>query len=134
MAQHNILGREGEYAACVYLLERDIHILERNWYGHDCEIDIIAEDYGEVIFIEVKTRTTATDDVRPEDAVDVYRMRRLRLAAQEYLTLHGLTKNPYRFDIIALDGAAPHFHIRHITHAFATEVRQPPTPRFPKTL
>lgn len=117
MAEHNILGRLGEDEACYYLLERDIHILERNWHGTDCEIDIIADDYGEIIFVEVKTRTT-TDYEMPEDAVDADRMYRMSRAAEEYLLRHDLTKNPYRFDIIALNGTQPPFNIRHIVNAF----------------
>lgn len=117
MAQHNILGQQGEDAACYYLLDHDIHILERNWHGHDCEVDIIAEDYGEIIFIEVKTRSTL-DNGLPEDAVDAYRMNRLSSAAREYLYRNNLEQNPFRFDIIALDGAPPAFSIRHIVNAF----------------
>lgn len=123
MAEHNELGRLGEQEACYYLLERDIHILERNWHGDDCEIDIIAEDYGEIIFIEVKTRTS-TDYELPEHAVDAIRMKRMSLAAQEYLYRNGLEQNPFRFDIIALDGAQPPFNIRHIVNAFNSKVDQ----------
>lgn len=117
MAEHNILGRLGEDEACYYLVERDIHIRERNWHGHDCEIDIIAEDYGEIIFIEVKTRTT-TDFEMPEDAVDNIRMKRMSKAAEEYLLKNSLQGFPFRFDIIALDGKKPPFRIRHIVNAF----------------
>ena len=121
MAQHNELGRLGEQEACYYLLERDIHIRERNWHGEDCEIDIIAEDYGEIIFIEVKTRTT-TDYELPEYAVDAIRMKRMSMAAREYLYRNGLESNPYRFDIIALDGLQPPFRIRHIVNAFHSKL------------
>lgn len=117
MAAHNILGKQGEDEACYYLIERDIHILERNWHGEDCEIDIIAEHYGMIIFIEVKTRTSTGNEM-PEDAVDANRMYRMSRAAEEYLQCNLLAKNPYRFDIIALDGAAPSFTIRHIVDAF----------------
>lgn len=127
MAQHNELGRRGEDEACYYLLERDIHILERNWHGRDCEVDIIADDYGEIIFIEVKTRTS-TDYELPEDAVDANRMYRLSRAAEEYLHQNGLTQYPYRFDIIAIDGVAPNFHLRHIKEAFLLKPRKPRHP------
>lgn len=117
MAQHNELGKIGEDEACYYLIERDIHILERNWRGQECEVDIIAEDYGMIIFIEVKTRSTTNYEM-PEDAVDARRMYRLSRAAEEYLFRNRLERNPFRFDIIALDGAAPPFRIRHIVDAF----------------
>lgn len=117
MAEHNDLGRLGEDHACFYLLSRDIHILARNWHGQDCELDIIAEDCGEIIFIEVKTRTSV-DYGLPEDAVDANRMYRMSRAAEQYLYTHHLERNPFRFDIIALNGAAPPFQLRHIESAF----------------
>lgn len=117
MAQHNELGRRGEQEACYYLAERDIHIIERNWRGDGGEVDIIADDYGMIIFVEVKTRSR-TDYEAPEEAVDARRMYRLSRAAEEYLWRNGLEKNPYRFDIIAVEGEAPPFRIRHIVNAF----------------
>ena len=128
MAQHNLLGRQGEDEACYYLVERDIHILERNWRGAECEIDIIAEEYGEIIFIEVKTRTSTLNEM-PEDAVDANRMYRMSRAAEEYLLRHDLQGNPYRFDIIALDGSEPPFRVRHIVGAFLLKEKH--TPRRP---
>ena len=64
MAQHNELGKEGEARASLYLLLNGYHILARNLRDPHCEIDIIADDYGEVAFIEVKTRMLHAD-VRP---------------------------------------------------------------------
>ena len=46
MALHNELGKAGETAACQYLLERDYHILERNWRCHPLEVDLIADDWA----------------------------------------------------------------------------------------
>lgn len=123
MAAHNLLGKQGEDEACYYLIERDIHILERNWRGEACEIDIIAEHYGMIIFIEVKTRTSTANEL-PEDAVDANRMYRMSRAAGEYLQCNMLAKNPYRFDIIALDGVAPPFTIRHIVDAFSLKPKK----------
>lgn len=125
MAAHNELGREGENEACAYLLDRDIHILERNWHGRDCEIDIIADDYGEVIFIEVKARTTLENSL-PEDAVDGYRMYRLSRAAEEYLYTKHLEKYPFRFDIIAIDLTTTPCRIRHIKGAFPLKPKKRP--------
>lgn len=125
MAAHNELGRKGEDEACAYLLERDIHILERNWNGRDCEVDIIADDYGEVIFVEVKTRSSLKDGL-PEDAVDGYRMYRLSRAAEEYLYANHLEKYPFRFDIIAIDLTVTPYNIRHIVDAFPFKPKKRP--------
>lgn len=117
MAQHNDLGRLGEDAAVQYLLERHYHILARNWRAHPLEVDIIAEEYGEVVFIEVKTRS---DDffADPESAVDHYKQENLSLAALSYLRQKQLRERPFRFDIITLVGEESPFKIKHFVNAF----------------
>lgn len=117
MAQHNDLGREGETQALLYLLLRDYHILECNWIGKDCEIDIIAAHYGEIVFIEVKTRTFH-EGVQPEDAVDSNRMYRMSRAAEEYITTHRLEEFPFRFDIMSFVVHDGEWRLRHIRQAF----------------
>lgn len=106
MALHNELGKAGETAACQYLLERDYHILERNWRCHPLEVDLIADDWGELVFVEVKTRS----DDRWEDpaaAVDRYKQESLSLAAIAYIRRNQLGNIPFRFDIITLVGSEP---------------------------
>ncbi len=117
MALHNELGKAGETAACQYLLERDYHILERNWRCHPLEVDLIADDWGELVFVEVKTRS----DDRWEDpaaAVDRYKQESLSLAAIAYIRRNQLGNIPFRFDIITLVGSEPPFRIRHYINAF----------------
>lgn len=56
MAQHNELGKKGEEEACLYLTTRGYRLLARNYrFGH-WETDIIADYFGELVFVEVKTR------------------------------------------------------------------------------
>lgn len=117
MALHNLLGQAGEEAAVLYLLQRDYHILERNWRSHPHEVDIIAEDFGEIVFVEVKTRST-TQWEAPEAAVDKTKQYHLSQAALHYLRIKGLAQSPFRFDIITLVGSTPPFEIQHFKHAF----------------
>lgn len=118
MSQHNELGKEGEARASLYLLLNGYHILARNLRDPHCEIDIIADDYGEVVFIEVKTRMHHAD-VRPEEAVTDLRMYRMSRAAEHFLHDHQLQHQPFRFDIIALTCDGDDWDIRHLKHAFA---------------
>ena len=57
MAQHNEVGQWGEQTAALHLMHQDYQILERNWRFRHLEIDIIAEYLGEIVFVEVKTRS-----------------------------------------------------------------------------
>ncbi len=92
--------------------------MERNWRCHPLEVDIIADDWGELVFVEVKTRS----DDRWEDpaaAVDRYKQESLSLAAIAYIRRHRLGNIPFRFDIITLVGSEPPFRIRHYIGAFS---------------
>lgn len=117
MLTHQQLGQAGEWEAALYLLHRDYHILERNWRSHPHEIDLIAEQYGEIVFVEVKTRSTDQWET-PEAAVDAAKQYRLSQAALHYLRSHGLHDAPFRFDIIALIGEKPPFKCQHFKYAF----------------
>ena len=59
LVAHNAeLGRHGEQLAVDHLEARGMQVLDRNWRCRLGEIDIVARDGGETVFIEVKTRTS----------------------------------------------------------------------------
>lgn len=120
MALHNQLGKWGEDFAAQYLREHGYEIISRDWrFGHR-DIDIIARtpDNTTVVFVEVKTRTS---DVvtRPDDAVDVKKVRNIGLAANAYVKQMSVA-DMLRFDIISIvgtpNGDAP--QLEHVKDAF----------------
>ena len=117
MAHTQQLGHLGEEAAVQYLLERDYHILARNWRCPPLEVDIIAEHFGESICVEVKTRANEHWE-SAEAAVDAAKRRHLSDAAKRYLQQQRRTREPFRFDIITLVGAPEAFEITHFECAF----------------
>ena len=66
MAEHNLLGKAGEDAAVDYLERHDYVIRHRNWRKGHFELDIVAAKNGELIIVEVKTRSD-TDFALPQD-------------------------------------------------------------------
>lgn len=60
MLDYNERGHEGEEQACLFLAARNYRILARNWRSHHHEIDIIADQYGELVFVEVKADAMKT--------------------------------------------------------------------------
>jgi putative endonuclease len=116
--QHKQLGIQGEDMACTYLERQGTEILERNWKCQAGEADIIAQEDGDLVFIEVKTRTTTSAGF-PEDAITRKKRRKYEMIATEYLFTHNLPSTRVRFDVVALlvSGTGKAF-LRHHRDAF----------------
>lgn len=116
MAKHNELGEKGEEEATQYLISEGYKIIDRNWRMHGYEIDIIAETDEYIVFVEVKTRTSAMYG-NPEDFVNRKRQKRLIEAANIYLNDFDIDTPP-RFDIVGLIWDGVKFELEHIDDAF----------------
>lgn len=78
------LGRIGEEKVAKYLKKHGYIILKRNWRDRYGEIDIIAENDENVVFVEVKTRSEGAI-VSGFEAIDVGKMRRTKNMAQMFV-------------------------------------------------
>lgn len=120
MAAHNELGAQGEYEALLYLTKQGYTLLAHNWRVAHLELDIVAEQWGEIVFVEVKTRSS--EDFAPAaEAVTLYKKRNLIAAARAYLARNGLLERPYRYDIITVVGKAQPFKLTHLRNAYTEE-------------
>lgn len=107
------MGGVGEKKAAKHLKKNGYKILEKNYRARFGEIDLIAENKGEIVFIEVKTRSDEEYGFASE-AVNAKKQEKYRLAATEYLMRKEKTDSPCRFDVIEIiDG-----EINHIKDAF----------------
>ncbi len=95
------LGRTGEHLAAGTLISRGYRILERNFRCSYGEIDLVAEDEHDLVFIEVKTRR-GTAYGRPEEAVTPRKQRKLQEIANYYLDLHTCSDRSWRIDVVAV--------------------------------
>lgn len=112
------IGSIGEGIAQEYLRKKGYRILEKNYRTRFGEIDIIAEDKGTIVFIEVKTRIHETFGA-PEESVTRQKQERLKKVALCYLK--DLKKiPPVRFDVLAIElkGKSADAVIEHIEYAF----------------
>lgn len=116
MAQHNKLGKKGEELASDFLSDNGYTIIERNWIGERHEIDIIASCGDFLIFVEVKTRSSAYWG-NPETAVSESKIKRMVAAADYYLQSKD-TDLQVRFDIISVISNKKQTEIIHIEDAF----------------
>jgi len=116
-----LLGARGEVIAERYLAQRGVRILERGFRVRSGEIDLIAEEGEELVFVEVKTRTSSRFG-DPLDAVTPAKRRRIVRAASLYLQSKGAWDRPCRFDLIAVrlapDGQV---EVEHLPGAFTAE-------------
>ena len=91
----------GEQEAARMLEKKGFRIIEHNWRMGHLEVDLIAESSIEIVFAEVKARTSTFGDKMPEQYVDEDKKRRIVAAANAYIKYHKIEKMP-RFDIIGL--------------------------------
>ena len=77
-------------------------ILDRNWRSGHLELDIVAEDDGTVVFVEVKTRTKGGMQ-RPFEALTAVKKTRLIRAAQAWISGHEAWNRPCRFDLACVE-------------------------------
>lgn len=90
-------GDWGEALVAEYLEARGCRIVEREWRCRFGEIDLIAEQDGILLFVEVKLRTNLQYGA-PREYVTVKKQEKLRAAALLYLSGRELDV-PARFDV-----------------------------------
>jgi putative endonuclease len=93
------LGRLGEEAAVAALRSRGYRILERNVRLRRGEVDVIAEEHGDLVFVEVKARRSEAYGT-PAEAVSPRKQRALAALAAAYCSRRGLGERACRFDVV----------------------------------
>ena len=93
----NKTGVWGEIFTARYLRDRGYKILTSNFVCRFGELDVVAEKYGLVSIIEVKTRNKNTP-VSPMEAVDEGKQKRVNLTAQNFIA-YSKVKGDVRFDV-----------------------------------
>ncbi len=116
MAEHNQLGEKGEDLALDFLLKKGYELLARNYRFQKAEVDLIVQEADQVIFVEVKTRTSVSF-VEAEAAVTTQKQKRMIKAADEFL-IQSEIEAEARFDIIVVVLNSKEKSIRHIADAF----------------
>jgi len=111
-------GRQAETRARDFLKENGFRILAQNYRCRCGEIDIVAEQAGELVFVEVRSLGPGARHL-PEETINPEKQRKLSRTAQSYLQKHRQEDRPARFDVVAVEeghGRAP--VLRHLPNAF----------------
>lgn len=97
MAGKDALGVRGEAMAARFLELAGLSIVDRNWRCPQGEIDLVAHDGSELVFVEVKTRSSVAFG-HPLEAITASKLARLRRLAAAWCEAH-----PGRHDHIRID-------------------------------
>lgn len=118
------LGQLGEDAAAKFLKKQGYKIIERNFknkIGRQVgEIDIIARQGKEIVFVEVKTRVLEAKTILPEANITPKKLHKLAKIANAYIKINRLWKYPFRFDAVSVlyDCESEKAQIRHLENIF----------------
>ena len=96
-----VLGKKGEKLVEKYVKKLGMKIIETNYHTPFGEADLIASDKDEIVFIEVKTRTSTMFGT-PAQAVGTVKQQRYYKIAQFYGMKHSEEPNA-RFDVAEVD-------------------------------
>jgi putative endonuclease len=112
-------GRRAEDLAAARLESGGLRIVVRNWRRPEAEIDIVADDGGTCVFVEVRSRT-GLERGHPLEAITPSKQARVIRAARLYLDAEIPAATAYRFDVVAVtfwdDGRSP--DVVHVADAF----------------
>lgn len=106
-------GKLGEDLAIKYLKKLGFKIINRNVKCKQGEIDIIALDKKELVFIEVKTRRNMKYG-NPAEAVNKIKQKHLIEAIKYYLYLKHLENELIRIDVIEIYIFNNKYKVNHI--------------------
>lgn len=100
MARSKLAGAWGEATAAEFLRSKRYKIVAAGYRSRFGEIDLIAEDRKNLVFVEVKLRKTG-NFAAPREYVDGYKQDRIRMTASMYLSMNPTKLQP-RFDVIEI--------------------------------
>ena len=108
-------GRLGEEIALKYIISKGGTIVEKNYRTKMGEIDLIARMHGELVFVEVKSRSNINYGY-PCEAVNYKKKRKITNVAKYYILDNSLEDISVRFDVIEI--YLTDKKINHIVNAF----------------
>lgn len=108
-------GKLGEEIALKYIVSKGGKIIEKNYKTKIGEIDLIAKLNGEIVFVEVKSRSNINYGY-PSEAVNYKKRKKITTVAKFYILDNSLQNISIRFDVIEV--YLSDRKINHIVNAF----------------
>ena len=111
-------GDKAEQLAADYLSGQGYRIVERNFRCKLGEIDLIARDGDDLVFVEVRSRFSRTSP-NPAYSVDFRKQKKIAQVAELYLVKHYRQMPLARFDVVLV--TLEDSTVEHIPNAFEAE-------------
>src|SRR5579859_8064232 len=117
--QTRATGRRGEQLAAEYFHSHGARLLERNFRVQYAEVDLILEHEGELVAVEVKTRSVV-DFVPPEECVYWSQLRRITRGLITYAQDNDMLEMPMRIDVVlvVIDTDDSIFRFEHLRSVY----------------
>lgn len=106
-------GAWGEALASKFLKKLGYKIIGKNIHFQGGEIDLVAKDGDEVVFVEVKTRSSDSHG-SPLESVTALKLQKLYRSIQLYMQKHDLQEDEIRIDIIGITGDKSSYDLEHL--------------------
>ncbi len=109
-------GKAAERLAATWLQQQGLKLLESNYRSRFGEIDLIMQDGREIVFVEVRLRSSNTFGDAGA-SITPAKQQKLARTAEDYLMRHGMA--PCRFDAVLLESLDAR-QLQWIRNAFET--------------
>ena len=110
-------GKESESEAARLLKKKGYKIIGQNYRTKLGEIDIIAKEKDTIVFVEVKSRKSASYG-NPKYAVTPKKMRKISMVALYFLKVTNQSGSKARFDVVSIGPGEENQEIEIIKNAF----------------
>ena len=108
-------GKLGEEIASKYITSKGGKVIEQNYRTKMGEVDLSVQINGELVFVEVKSRSNINYGY-PSEAVNYKKQRKIINVAKYYILNNSLENVSIRFDVIEI--YLKDKKINHIVNAF----------------
>ena len=111
-------GQWGEKIAQKYLTKKGLKVVHKNYHAMSGEIDLIMQDGHDIVFVEVRYRSS-NQFYSAMESIDKKKCRRIIKTSEYYIQQYPKTiRSNCRFDVVAIDGNQKSFSIEWIKNAF----------------
>ena len=98
------VGFSAEEVICHYLLAQGLEVIARNFSCRMGEIDLIMQDRDMMVFVEVRYRKNALFGGAVASVTHAKQKKLLKTALFYRLMHHHKETDPFRFDVVGLEG------------------------------